>query len=158
MTISNLFLQEKKDGTQRPIFNVKRLNHYVQYTHFNMEGLFLVKSLLREKDWMIKLDLKDAYHCVLMHEEHRKYLHFKLKTQIYEFGLASAPRDFTKLMKPAIGLLRRLGMRMIIYLDDMLMMNEDQQALLEEGKTTCYLLQCLGFVINQEKSEMSPKQ
>ena len=36
--------------------------------------------------------------------------------------LASAPIIFIKLMKPVIGLLRRLGMNVIIYVDDILIL------------------------------------
>ena len=66
--LGHIFLRPMKDGSQRPIFNLKKLNHYVQYQHFKMEGQTLEKSLLQPEDWMLKLDLKDAYFCVPMME------------------------------------------------------------------------------------------
>ena len=41
------------------------------------------------------------------------------------FGLASALRSFTKLLKPVMEALRKQGFRVVIYLDDMLFMHED---------------------------------
>ena len=32
--------------------------------HFKMESLHTVKSLLQKEDWMIKVDLKDAFFMV----------------------------------------------------------------------------------------------
>ena len=65
--ISNLFLVKKKDGKNRPVINLKQLNGFVEYQHFKMEDISVLKDLLRPNDWMVKLDLKDAYFCVPMH-------------------------------------------------------------------------------------------
>ena len=54
---------------------------------------------------MIKIDLKDAYFTVPIDPEHQPLLRFIL-----------APLLFTKLLKPVVAFLRRLGLRMIIYL------------------------------------------
>ena len=59
--LSTLFIVKKRDGGNRPVINLKRLNCYIPYQHFKMEGLHLIKDLLREGDYMVKLDLKDAY-------------------------------------------------------------------------------------------------
>jgi hypothetical protein len=155
--VGHIFLREKKDGGQRPVFNLKRLNTAVEYKHFKMEGLQMMETVIQQGDWLIKLDLKDAYFCVAMNAHHKKYLRFKWQETLYEFqclpfGLGSAPRDFTKLLKPVIAFLRRLGMRLIIYLDDILIMNQREQELLQDGKTTVNLLEHLGFIINVKKS------
>jgi len=60
---------------------------------------------------MAVLDLKDAYYSVPVNTQHRKYPRFEFKGTFYEFtylpnGLDSAPREFTKLMKPVFVTLR----------------------------------------------------
>ena len=35
--LGHIFLRPMKEGSQRPIFNLKKLNHYVQYQHFKMD-------------------------------------------------------------------------------------------------------------------------
>lgn len=124
------------------------------YQHFKMEGLYMVKDLLQKGDYLIKIDLKDAYSVMSISPIHRKYLRFQTgEGSIFEytalpFGLGEAPRLFTKTLKPVIGLLRRLGIRMIVYLDDILLMAESQQKLICHRDSTLFLLQKLGFVIN----------
>lgn len=159
----HMFLRPKKDGSFRPIFNLKPLNRYITYQHFKMEGMPTLKALIEEGDWMIKLDLKDAYFSIPIHSQHRKFLRFQWRGKIYQFkclpfGLAQAPRDFTKLMKAPMGFLRRIGIRLVIYLDDIIVMNKNRDQLLRQGKTVATLLEALGFVINQEKSVTTPTQ
>ena len=161
--LSNLFLVPKRDGTSRPVINLKGLNGFLQYTHFKMEGIHLLRDLVQPGDWLGKVDLKDAYFVVPIWKGHRKYLRFLWKDTLLEFaclpfGLALAPRLFTKIMKPVVALLRRAGIRLIIYLDDLLFMHATQEGLREDMATARYLLENLGFVINLEKSVFVPTQ
>ena len=48
--LSSLFLREKKDGSQRPILNLKKLNQNIPYLHFKMESLKDVKNIIQEGD------------------------------------------------------------------------------------------------------------
>ena len=114
-------------------------------------------------DWLGKIDLKDAYFVIPIWRDHRKYLRFVWRQTLHEFaclpfGLAVAPRVFTKIMKPAVSLLRRTGVRLIIYLDDILLMNAFETGLQQDMHTAQYLLENLGFVINLEKSCFQPTQ
>ena len=77
---------------------------------------------------MCKLDLKDAYCSVPLHRRPQKFIRFQFQGRTYQFtclpfGLTSAPRIFTKILKPVTGILRKMGIRIIVYLDDMLIMN-----------------------------------
>ena len=59
--VSNLFLVPKKDGRNRSVINLEALNSFIPYSHFKMERFHLLKDLLRENDFICKVDLKHAY-------------------------------------------------------------------------------------------------
>ena len=125
--ISSLFVIPKKGGGHRPVINLKPLNCFIPYEHFKMESIHMLKDLLKKGDYMVKIDLKDAYLTVPIWQNHQKYLRFLWRDSLLEFaclpfGLASAPRVFTKLLKPVLSILRQRGIRLIVYLDDILLM------------------------------------
>ena len=158
--LSNLFLVKKKNGGQRPVINLKHLNAFIPYNHFKMEGLQNLRYLLQEGDY---IDLKDAYYCVPLQKNSRKYVRFRWSGNLYEFlclcfGLGPAPRISTKLLKIPIAILRRINMGMIIYLDDMLLMGHSIEEISMCRDTVIFLLQHLGFVINWKKSVLTPVQ
>ena len=160
---SNMFMVPKKDGGQRPVINLKHLNRFVKSEHFKMEGLHTVKALIQENDWMAKIDLKDAFFMVPIAQQHQHLLLFTVGTKTFRFrclpfGLCTAPRVFTKILKPAIELLRSTGIRLVIYMDDMLIMARSIQLLREHIYQMLYLLENLGFIINSKKSLLSPTQ
>ena len=161
--ISSLFVVPKKDGGNRPVVNLKPLNQYITYEHFKMEGIHMLRDLLKLGDWLVKIDLKDAYLTVPIWINHQKYLRFlwkdsMLKFACLPFGLASAPRVFMKLMKPVVALLRQQGIRLIIYLDDILIMAESSNLELHQAASALNLLESLGFIVNYEKSHLVPTQ
>ena len=126
---SQMFLVPKKYGRQRPVINLKRLNQSVKTEHFKMEGIHMLKDLLRAGDWMAKIDLKDAYFMIPIAQEDREFLKFQWKDRSYQFnclpfGLFSAPWVFTKTTRPVVVALREVGVRLIIYIDDILVMAE----------------------------------
>ena len=47
---SKVFLVPKKDGGQRPVINLKKVNEHVHTEHFKMEGIHLLKDLPRKGD------------------------------------------------------------------------------------------------------------
>ena len=121
--LSTVFLVPKKDGGQRP----ESLNRFVHTEHFKMEGIHVLRDLLRAGDWMTKVDLKDAYFMVPIHREDRAFLKFTFREKTYQFrclpfGLACAPWVFTKILKPLAAQLRQLGMWLIVYIDDILIL------------------------------------
>jgi hypothetical protein len=58
--ISALFLVPKKGGGQHPAVNLRPLNQYIPYKHFKMEGIHMLRDLLRKGNYMVKIDLKDG--------------------------------------------------------------------------------------------------
>ena len=95
--------------------------------------------------------------------EHRRYLRLIFNYLLYEFqclpfGLSTAPRTFTKVLKPVIALLRQRGLRVIIYLDDLLLLHSDPKELEKLFLEVCQLLTDLGFLIKKEKCSIAPVQ
>ena len=112
---------------------------------------------------MYKLDLKDAYLSVPLSQDDRKRVMFRWERTLYEFlclcfGLAPAPYVFTKLLKIPMALSRSISIRIIIYLDDMLIIGRTKEETIALRDTVNLLLQCLGFFISQKKSVMTPVQ
>ena len=161
--VSSIFLVPKKDGGHRPIINLKRLNEFIPHHHFKMEGIHMLKDLLKQGDFMAKIDLKDAYFAVPISEPDKKYLRFRWTGQTYQFnclpfGLSCAPWVFTKITKAVAAVLREMGVRIIMYIDDMLIMADSETLLRDHVKGVVYLLENLGFVINFPKSLLEPKR
>ena len=109
------------------------------------------------------MDLKDAYLTVPIHPDHQPYLLFTVGEVNYQFiclpfGLACAPWAFTKIMKAVVTLLRSWGIRVIIYIDNILIMSDSAVSAAQHFVVLTHILQCLGFIINAEKSVMSPAQ
>uniref|UniRef100_H3B4D0 ribonuclease H n=1 Tax=Latimeria chalumnae TaxID=7897 RepID=H3B4D0_LATCH len=74
--VSTIFLVPKKDAGWRPFINLRSLNKFIVFQHFKMEGLHLLRDTLQSGDWMVRLDLKDAYFMIPIHPEDRKWLTF----------------------------------------------------------------------------------
>ena len=161
--LSTIFTVPKKTGDLRPIINLKKLNEFVKYDHFKMETFKDVKEILMSNDYLTSIDLKDAYFSIPIYEGHHKYLCFTWNGKFYcfcclPFGLSSAPRVFTKTMKPVIGFLRSRGMRVMIYLDDILIFAPSAEESTKNTEFVINLLSSLGFTINFDKSSIQPKK
>lgn len=132
-----------------------------QLHSLKMENVFSLRDILKKGDWLAEIDLKDAYLTVPMAKEHRKYLRFQWQGKMYEFkslpfGLATAPITFTKLLRPVVAFLRQQGVRLVVYLDDILLMAETQELLQQHLRLTMSLLTDLGFMLNLKKCVLTP--
>ncbi|KAG1169080.1 hypothetical protein G6F70_002642 [Rhizopus microsporus] len=94
--LSKLFTV-KEPNKCRPILDCTILNQYIQCNHFKMEGVLALLELLDKNDYMCKIDLKDAYEVMPIHENSRDYLTFLHQGVVYRykslaFGLNVAPQ------------------------------------------------------------------
>ena len=72
---------------------------------------------------MASVDLKDAYYSIPISVEDRNFLKFEWQGTTFDLpglpnGLASAPRLFTKVLKPIYAHLRFLGHFCMGHIDD----------------------------------------
>ncbi len=94
---------------------------------------------------------------------HRPCLRFTFKGVAYQytvlpFGLSLAPQTFTKCMDTALPPLRKMGIRILDYLDDWLVLAQTEVELLSHRSLFLSHLDCLGLKVNLAKSALSPSQ
>ncbi len=104
---SRYFLVPKRDGGLRPILDLRRLNFSLYKGKFKMLTMRTIMSQVQEGDWFVTIDLKDAYFHIQVVQRHRRFLRFAFRGKAYQykvlpFGLALAPRTFTKCMDAAL--------------------------------------------------------
>lgn len=115
-----MFTIPKKDRVVSVPYKPETVKQIPFIQHFKMEGQFMVQDLIKRDCYMCRINLKDAYLTVPIIIKDQKCLRFLWRQELYQFqtlpfGLTCDPRIFTKLMKPVVGLLRRLGVKIIIY-------------------------------------------
>ncbi|KAL6730459.1 hypothetical protein Aduo_001434 [Ancylostoma duodenale] len=161
--ISSTFGIPKKDGTTRPIINLKPLNKYLVIPHFKMEGIQMVSDLVVPGGYCAKVDMSDAYFSISIAKCHRKYLSFIWDNTVFEFtcmpfGLGPAPYLYTKIMRVLAEHLRSQGVKLIHYLDDWAFFGETETSLRRDVELAVQLFQRVGLRINFEKSIIQPCQ
>ena len=160
---SRIFIVLKASGSWRPIIDLRVLNRYVVKTRFRMETVQSVLSAVRRNDWMVSVDLKDAYLQVPVHPESRKFLRFTTKEGVFQFrticfGLSTAPQVFTRVMAPVAKILHSMGVRLLRYLDDWLILASSKEDCIRARDLVLDLCKELGIIVNMEKSSLIPEQ
>ena len=95
---------------------------------------------------MVKLDLWEAYFSLPMYQNSGKYLRFAcLEVEVFYQG----PKVYHSFH-------RRMGVSIVIYLDNMRLLNLTSKMLLGDLTLLRWLLENLGFLINWKKSAIIP--
>ncbi len=94
---------------------------------------------------------------------HRPFLRFAFEGRAWQyrvlpFGLSLSPRVFTKVVEGALTPLREVGVRILNYLDDWLILAQSREQLGDNRDLVLRHLSQLGLRVNWEKSKLSPVQ
>ena len=100
---------------------------------------------------------------VPIHRDHQQWLSFHWQDQDYQFccllfSLCSAPLVFTKITHPIVAWLRQLGVRLIAYINDFLLLAPSKEEAHIQTQLMTTVLQALGFLINNKKYILVPCQ
>ncbi len=160
---SRYFLVPKRDGGLRPILDLRRLNLSLYKGKFKMLTMRTIMSQVQEGDWFVTIDLKDAYFHIQVVHRHRRFLRFAFGGKAYQykvlpFGLALAPRTFTKCMDAALAPLRLQGIRVLNYLDDWLILAHSRELVSRHRDIVLGHIHSLGLRMNAKKSVLLPSQ
>lgn len=160
-TFCGIFIvrQPNKD---RPIIDQRFPNSFTRKVHFKMDSIKDVRDLIQNGDYLIKIDLKDAYLHMKYRKQHWKYGAFWWRGEPFcfssmMFGHTHAPRWFTKLMRPVVKHLREKGIRCVIYIDDILIFcGPDFKEALRIRDFVLNFILSLGLTVNMKKSILNP--
>ncbi|KAL8609039.1 hypothetical protein ACOMHN_065265 [Nucella lapillus] len=160
---SRLFVVPKPNGSWRPIMDLSPLNKFIRDIKFRMESTSSIRESIRSGDWAASIDLKDAYFHINIAQAHRKYLRFVWRGRTFQFkalpfGLSLAPFVFTKVCTEVASLARTRAIRLRCYLDDWLILAETQELCQMHVLHLRNLCLCLGFLLNEEKCDLTPSQ
>ena len=126
-----------------------------------------VTHVLHKGDWVVSVDLKDAYFHVPIHRKSRRLMRFAVEGsdrvrafqfRALPFGLTSAPRVFTKVILPIEHLAHVHAVCLLQYLDDWIVRNTDKSLLQQQAKWLPGVLRRVGLVLNAQKSQLVPTQ
>ena len=160
---SRLFLVPKKTGDLCPVIDLSTLNKSLVVPHFQMETAQTVRAAIHRQEWTVSIDMREAYLHVPMNLSIRKYLRFHVNNRTYQFtclpfGLATSPREFSKILRPVVQLLRMQGVHLHVYLDDWLIWADLPEMANSHAQLVMTVLCQIWWIINLEKSELTPKQ
>ena len=92
-----------------------------------------MKEILQKNNYLFKIDLKDAYFAVHLHPSYHKYICL-------------------------IMVICKLNVRLIIFLDDILIMASAKKEGIQARVNVIFFLQTLAFLINKNESVLHPRQ
>ena len=140
---SPIFVTEKSDGGYRLILNLKKLNKLAEYKKFKMETIFTILCLIRPNCFMAKVVL------------HKNVLY---KFTVLPNGYTEGPRKFIKALKPPLSNIRKQGVIVAGYFDDLITLAITNGVCIQNISKIISSLDPLGFVIHPKKSTFSPSQ
>lgn len=161
--LASMFSRLKPNGLVQPIVNLHSLNSFYSLKKFRLINHLHIPQFLQDGDFMFTIDLSNAYPHVIIQERLQPFLSFHYKGTTYSwhtlpFGLVSAPQAFSQLTNWIGSIAQKEGIRIVVYLDDSLIVNQKKETLLQHTERVLYLLHHLGWTINKNKSKLNPSQ
>ena len=141
---SRIVLVDKKNGEKRKCVDYRILNKYLARDNHPLPLIEDQLTLLNNKKYFSRLDLKDGFFHIAMAEESIKYTAFTTPLGHYEylkmpFGLKVGPARFQRFIQDALRVLIDSG-DVAVYLDDILVITEALEHHLKVLKTLFRLL------------------
>ena len=151
--------RDQKQGMEAEIQSLLEKQAIVRLTPPLSPGFYSSVFVVPKKDggWRPIINLRE------LNRSDWRFLRFSWEEEYYQFktlpfGLTSAPYVFTKLLRPVAALFRQAGLRILVYLDDWLLLASDPDLLKDQGEYVSSNLQSLRFLLNHKKCIMVPTQ
>ena len=160
--VSPLGCVPKKGNKLRIVHDLRFINTFSKPEKFQYEDITNVVGQIKPKDLLVTVDIKSAFHHIPVFHEHQEYLGFEWQGRFYKwtvtpFGLNCSPFFCCKILRHVIEKVRLLGVRISIFVDDILLMC-DKNVVEDHKRILIDLLGKLGWKINWEKSSLEPSE
>ena len=158
--VSALGVVPKKHNKFRLIHDLQELNSHYVSSGFQYEDIRSVRKCVRPGDQLVTLDIKEGFHHVPIACEFRDYFGFAWNGFFYRwcvlpFGWCASPYFFGKTLRLVIQYLRLQGIRVVLYVDDFLILARPEH-ILRNRDFVVDTLSAIGWKINFAKSDLSP--
>ena len=163
---SGIFTAPKSDGGHRLCTDRRALNTFQVKSKFQLDGTKAIAQLIQPGDFGALIDVKGCYLEFGLHPSHRKHCRFRESNRnrwqwrTISFGMSEAPHSCTRILRPFTKILKGLGVRCSIYLDDLLVLSQNPSSLAVAMGVAVEMLQSeLGLQLKLEKCEpFAPSQ
>ena len=140
----------------RPVFDYRSLNKLLECPFSTIENLNDMLHNLANSESFSKIDIANAFFCIELEENSKKYTAFSALSRHFEFnrmgfGLNSAPYGFSRAIATALGDL--LGASCFSFFDDILLKGKDFTEHYDNLKAVLQRLKETGFKIKLSKCE-----
>ena len=160
------FILTKKEGDkvkERLISDCRELNQFFNPKKFRLEHMGQILPHLRKGWFCGKIDLKDAYFHLGLHQNLQSYVCMQVGEETWQFtgacfGISTLPQKFMMLMRVWERKWRKEGKRVFIYLDDILLLAPSRKTAKSQLGDMQADLENAGFKINVSKSTLEPTQ
>jgi hypothetical protein len=157
-----VFVIPKKNGKFRLIVDCRKLNEVIKDSHYKTEGVEGVVETAQAGDVATSLDLSAAFHHVPVSNALAPYLGLRALGRSFlcrglPFGLKISPKVFQETLSYPIRYLReQWHLRLIVYMDDILLLHQDPIVLARATALVALFLLKLGWTISLDKCHLSP--
>jgi Reverse transcriptase (RNA-dependent DNA polymerase) len=161
--VCNMVIAYRNGIPDRVCWSGGPINSGVVVDKFKMETLHKVCQVMKPGDYAFALDFKKGFMQVPLKRPFREYTYMCLRGKCYRwkvlmFGLATAPKDFSYIVKKVLGLLRQQGVRNAFFIDDIIHFASTKEAAMRLREQVLGLLYRLGFFVSWKKSLLEPGQ
>ena len=163
--VNPLTVAENKADKLRLVLDLRYVNPLLELPKVKFEDWKVALEYLDSDGFVCGFDLRSGYHHIDIHESYQKYLGFAWEVNghvhyyvftVLPFGLSTAGQIFTKVLKCLVKHWRSKAIKVVLYLDDGIIMGKDEQEVLAHSIMIQKDLKDAGFVAHDEKSNWTP--
>jgi hypothetical protein len=160
---SEIFTVPKADGGLRLRARYRALKFFQVKSKFQLDGTEAIAQMIQRGDCGALVGIRDCYLEFGLHPAHRRLCRFRdarlrrWQWRAMSFGTSEAPHLYTRILRPFMRILKGLGVRCSIYLDDLLVLSQSPSSLAASMGVAIELLQGeLGLQLKLSKCNFTP--